>query len=119
MMTSRNTKRNKMMAGAILSICFATMLAMPLVARAAGDNGWQIVSGRYDASHKTSEGIAADQLGSYGWVESADGGVRVSKTVEPTGVEDEFIVHLSVDTCAVSSQQTDYYTFSRLLHTKA
>lgn len=111
MMTSRNIKRNKMMAGAILSICFATMLAMPLVARAAGDNGWQIVSGRYDASHQTSEGIAADQLGSYGWVESADGGVRVSKTVEPTGVEDEFIVHLSVDTCAVSAQQTDYYTF--------
>lgn len=99
------------MAGAILSICFATMLAMPLVARAAGDNGWQIVSGRYDSSHQTSEGIAAGQLANYGWVESPDGGVRLTKTVEPTGVEDEFIVHLSVDTCAVSSQQTDYYTF--------
>lgn len=111
MMTSRNIKRNKMMAGAILSICLATLLAMPLVARAAGDNGWQIVSGRYDASHKTSEGIATGQLADYGFVESPDGSVRLTKTVEPTGVEDEFIVHLSVDTCAVSSQQTDYYTF--------
>lgn len=111
MMTSRNIKRKRMMAGAILSICLAALLAMPLVARAAGDNGWQIVSGRYDASHKTSEGIAADQLGNYGFIESADGSVRVNKTVEPTGVEDEFIVHLSVDTCAVASQQTDYYTF--------
>lgn len=111
MMTSRNIKHNKMMAGAILSICFATLLAMPLVARAAGDNGWQIVSGRYDASHQTSQGIAADQLGNYGFIESADGSVRVNKTVEPTGVEDEFIVHLSVDTCAVSAQQTDYYSF--------
>lgn len=111
MMTSRNIKRKKMMAGAILSICLVALLAMPLVARAAGDNGWQIVSGRYDASHKTSEGIAADQLGNYGFIGSADGSVRVNKSVEPTGVEDEFIVHLSVDTCAVSSQQTDYYTF--------
>lgn len=100
-----------MMTGAVLSICFAALLAMPLVARAAGDNGWQIVSGRYDSSHQTSEGIAAGQLANYGWVESPDGGVRLTKTVEPTGVEDEFIVHLSVDTCAVSSQQTDYYTF--------
>lgn len=111
MMTSRNIKRKKMMAGAILSICLVALLAIPLVARAAGDNGWQIVSGRYDASHKTSEGIEADQLGNYGFIESADGSVRVNKSVEPTGVEDEFIVHLSVDTCAVSSQQTDYYTF--------
>lgn len=111
MMTSRNIKRKKMMAGAILSICLVALLAMPLVARAAGDNGWQIVSGRYDASHKTSEGIAADQLDNYGFIESADGSVRVNKSVEPAGVEDEFIVHLSVDTCAVSSQQTDYYTF--------
>ena len=111
MMTSRNIKRNMMMTGAILSICLATLLAMPLVARAAGDNGWQIVSGRYDSSHQTSEGIAAGQLANYGWVESPDGSVRLTKTVEPTGVEDEFIVHLSVDTCAVSSQQTDYYTF--------
>lgn len=111
MMTSRNIKRNKMMTGAILSICLAMLLAMPLVARAAGDNGWQIVSGRYDASHKTSEGIATGQLADYGFVESPDGSVRLTKTVEPTGVEDEFIVHLSVDTCAVSAQQTDYYTF--------
>lgn len=111
MMTSRNIKRNKMMAGAILSICLVTLLAMPLVARAAGDNGWQIVSGRYDASHQTSEGIASGQLADHGFVESPDGSVRLTKTVEPTGVEDEFIVRLSVDTCAVSSQQTDYYTF--------
>lgn len=99
------------MAGAILSICLATLLAMPLVARAAGNNGWQIVSGRYDASHQTSEGIASGQLADHGFVESPDGSVRLTKTVEPTGVEDEFIVRLSVDTCAVSSQQTDYYTF--------
>lgn len=77
----------------------------------AGDNGWQVVSGGYDAEHKTSEGIQKDQLGNYGFIESPDGSVRVNKTVEPTGVEDEFIVHLSVDSCAVSAQQTDYKSF--------
>lgn len=77
----------------------------------AGDNSWQIVSGEYDAAHKTSQGIPKDQLGNYGFIESPDGSVRVNKTVEPTGVEDEFIVHLSVDTCAVSAQQTDYKSF--------
>lgn len=76
-----------------------------------GDNSWQVVSGGYDAEHKTSEGIPKDQLGNYGFIESPDGSVRVNKTVEPTGVEDEFIVHLSVDTCAVSAQQTDYKSF--------
>lgn len=77
----------------------------------AGDNSWQIVSGRYDATHKTSQGIPKDQLGNYGFIESPDGSVRVNKTVEPTSVEDEFIVHLSVDTCVVSAQQTDYKSF--------
>ena len=77
----------------------------------AGDNGWQIVCGGYDAAHKTSEDIPKDQLADYGFIESPDGSVRVNKTVEPTGVEDEFIVHLSVDTCAVSAQQTDYKSF--------
>ena len=77
----------------------------------AGDHGWQVVSGGYDAEHKTSEGIQKDQLGNYGFIESPDGSVRVNKTVEPTGVEDEFIVHLSVDSCAVSAQQTDYKSF--------
>ena len=77
----------------------------------AGDNSWQIVSGEYDAAHKTSQGIPKDQLGNYDFIESPDGSVRVNKTVEPTGVEDEFIVHLSVDTCAVSAQQTDYKSF--------
>ena len=98
-----------MMTGAVLSICFAALLAMPLVARAAGDNGWQIVSGRYDSSHQTSEGIAAGQLANYGWVESPDGGVRLTKTVEPTGVEDAPPPH---------SRRT-IIRFSRLLHTKA
>lgn len=77
----------------------------------AGDNGWQVVSGGYDAEHQTSEGISKDQLANYGFIESLDGSVRVNKTVEPTGVEDEFIVRLSVDTCAVSAQQTDYKSF--------
>ena len=77
----------------------------------AGDNGWQVVSGGYDAAHKTSEGILKDQLANYGFIESSDGNVRVTKTVEPTGVEDEFIVHLSIDTCSVAVQQTDYYGF--------
>lgn len=77
----------------------------------ADDNSWQIVSGRYDATHRTSQGIPKDQLGNYGFIESPDGSVRVNKTVEPTGVEDEFIVHLSVDTCVVSAQQTDYKSF--------
>lgn len=77
----------------------------------AGDNGWQIVSGGYDAAHKTSEGISKDQLANYGFIESSDGNVRVTKTVEPTDVEDEFIMRLSVDTCAVAAQQTDYKSF--------
>ena len=77
----------------------------------AGDNGWQVVSGRYDAAYKTSEGIDQGQLGNYSFTESPDGSVRVTKTVEPTGVENEFIVHLSADTCSVSAQQTDYYAF--------
>lgn len=105
-------KRKRLIAAAaLLAVCLCALLAVPHQARAAGDNSWQIVSGRYDASHVTSEGIASDQLTSSGWVESADGSVRLNKTVEPTGVEDEFIVHLSVDTCAVSVQQTDYYSF--------
>ena len=79
---------------------------------AANDgNGWQVVSGRYDATHETSEGIDQGQLGNYSFIESPDGSVRVTKTVEPTGVENEFIVHLSADTCSVSAQQTDYYAF--------
>ena len=77
----------------------------------AGDNSWQIVSGRYDAEHKTSQGISKDQLGNYGFIESPDGSVRVNKTVEPTGVEDEFIMHLSIDTCSVSGQVVDYGAF--------
>lgn len=76
-----------------------------------GDNGWQVVSGGYDAAHKTSEGIPKDQLADYGFIESPDGSVRVNKTVEPTGVEDEFIVRLSVDACAVAAQQADYKSF--------
>ena len=108
----KRMKRERSIAAAgLLAVCLCALLAVPHLARAAGDNGWQIVSGRYDALHKTSEGITADQLASNGWVESADGSVRLNKTVEPTGVEDEFIVHLSVDTCAVSAQQTDYYSF--------
>lgn len=108
----KRMKRERSIAAVVLlTACLCALLAAPHLARAAGDNGWQIVSGRYDASHQTSEGIATDQLANYSYVESPDGSVRLSKTVEPTGVEDEFIVHLSVDTCAVSSQQTDYYTF--------
>ena len=80
-----------------------------------GNNGWQIVSGAYDASHTTSQGIKASDLINYGFVASDDGDdesqVRVTKTVEPTEVEDEFIVHLSVDTSATSTQLTDYYSF--------
>lgn len=77
----------------------------------AGDNSWQIVSGEYDKDHQTSQGVAKDDLTTFGFVESPDGSVRVNKTVEPTGVEDEFIVHLAVDTCAVAAQQTDYKSF--------
>ena len=80
-----------------------------------GNNGWQIVSGAYDASHTTSQGIKASDLINYNFVASDDGNdesqVRVTKTVEPTEVEDEFIVHLSVDTSATSTQVTDYYSF--------
>ncbi len=78
-------------------------------------NAWQIVSGAYDASHTTSQGISDADLAKYNFVASDDGSdgsqVHVTKTVEPTNVEDEFIVHLSVDTSATSKQVTDYETF--------
>ncbi len=78
-------------------------------------NSWQIVSGAYDANHATSQGIADADLSANNFVASDDGEdgsqVRVTKTVEPTDVEDEFIVHLSVDTSATSKQVTDYYSF--------
>ncbi len=79
------------------------------------DNSWQIVSGAYDAAHTTSQGIADADLNGHNFVASDDGDdggqVHVAKTVEPTDVEDEFIVHLSVDTSAMSKQVTDFYTF--------
>ena len=81
----------------------------------AKTNAWQIVSGAYDANHTTSQGIKVSDLANYSFVASDDGAddsqVRVTKTVEPTETEDEFIVHLSVDTSATSKQVTDYYTF--------
>ncbi len=81
----------------------------------AGNNAWQIVSGAYDANHTTSQGIADADLSAHNFAASNDGEdgsqVHVTKTVEPTDVEDEFIVHLSVDTSATSKQVTDYYTF--------
>ena len=82
---------------------------------ASADNSWQIVSGAYDADHATSQGIAEKDLSTYNFVASDDGDdgnqVRVTKTLEPTSVEDEFIVHLSVDTSATSKQVTDYKSF--------
>lgn len=99
-------------AAVLVCVCAFPVLAPKDSAFAADNgNGWQVVSGRYDAEHKTSKGISNDQLSSYGFVESTDGSVRVNKTVEPTGVENEFIVRLTVDTCAVSAQQTDYKSF--------
>ena len=78
---------------------------------ASDGNGWQIVDCAYDANHATSQGIASSDLSSHNFVESNDGQVRVTKTLEPTDVEDEFTVHLSVDTSATSVQVTDYYSF--------
>lgn len=78
---------------------------------ASDGNGWQIVDCAYDANHATSQGIASSDLSSYNFVESNDGQVRVTKTLEPTDVEDEFTVHLSVDTSATSVQVTDYKSF--------
>lgn len=87
------------------------LLATRALAQTTGDNSWQIVSGRYDPSHTTSEGLDFSQLSEYNFIESPDGAVRVTKTVEPTGTEDEFWVHLSVDTCAKAVQVTDYKSF--------
>lgn len=99
-------------AAILVCVCAFPVLAPKDSAFGADNgNGWQVVSGRYDAAHKTSQGISNDQLGNYGFVESTDGSVRVNKTVEPTGIENEFIVRLTVDTCAVSAQQTDYKSF--------
>ncbi len=116
------------MASAVLAVATAACLCvglLPMVPAgsqnvfAADDgvagNSWQIVSGKYDASHTTSQGIANADLGTYNFVASNDGDdgsqVHVTKTVEPTSVEDEFIVHLSVDTSATRVQVTDYKTF--------
>ncbi len=80
-----------------------------------GDNSWQIVSGEYDAKYATSQGLSDSELVAHNFVASNDGDdgsqVHVTKTVEPTTVEDEFVVHLSVDTSATSKQVTDYYSF--------
>ena len=81
----------------------------------SGDNSWQIVSGEYDAKYATSKGLSDSELAAHNFAASDDGAdgsqVHVTKTVEPTGTEDEFIVHLSVDTSATSKQVTDYKSF--------
>lgn len=92
----RDLIKSAVATGCSVLICLSTLFAAPLSARATGDNGWQVVSGLYDSSHKTSEGIATGQLANYSYVESPDGSVRLTKTVEPTGVEDEFIVQLAL-----------------------
>ncbi len=95
-------------------IGFAAMFGGQQLAFADG-NAWQIVDRAYDSMHTTSQGISDSDLDKYNFVKSDDGDdgsqVHVTKTVEQTGVEDEFIVHLSVDTTATSKQVTDYYTF--------
>ncbi len=131
-MTARKAKIIKAKAGKVASAALAVVTAaclcvglLPMVPAgsqnvfAADDgvagNSWQIVSGKYDASHATSRGIANADLSKYNFVASNDGDdgsqVHATKTVEPTNVEDEFIVHLSVDTSATSKQVTDYETF--------
>ncbi len=102
-------------------LCVGTAPVLPagsqsvFAASGSNDNSWQIVSGKYDPGHQTSEGISDSDLGEHSFVASDDGDdgsqVHVTKTVEPTEVEDEFIVHLSVDTSATSRQITDYETF--------
>ena len=81
----------------------------------AGDNSWQIVSGKYDAKYATSQGLSNSELAAHNFAASDDGTdgsqVHVTKTVEPTETEDEFIVHLSVDTSATYKQVTDYKSF--------
>lgn len=105
----------RLSAAALLACTLLVLGAGPLATRAlaqtAGDNSWQIVSGRYDSSHATSEGLDSSQLSEHNFIESSDGAVRVTKTVEATGTEDEFWVHLSVDTCAKAVQVTDYKSF--------
>ncbi len=75
------------------------------------DNSWQIVEREYDPSYTTSEGLSSSELDDHNYVESDDDQVRVSKSIEATGVEDEFIIHLSIDTTATSKQVTDYKTY--------
>lgn len=98
-------------AVAVCAVAMATVGPRAQAYAADARNGWQVVSGGYDSQYTTSEGLTGDQLGVHNFIESEDGAVRVTKTVEPTGVEDEFIVHLSVDTCAIAAQQTDYKAF--------
>ncbi len=108
----------KRIAGGVLAIALSIMLAFPACpvatvdAYAANpDNSWQIVERKYDANYSTSEGLSSEELDGHNFVESEDGQVRVSKSVEPTEVEDEFIVHLSVDATATSKQVSDYKSF--------
>lgn len=102
-------------AGALAGcLCLGTALGIDGERRAFAanpGNSWQIGGGAYDSSHSTSEGLSPDQLSNYNFIESDDGAVRVTKTLEPTGTEDEFIVHLSADTSAISVQVTDYKTY--------
>lgn len=98
----------------IVAAAFATIAAEPrssLAADGAKDNAWQIVSGKYDSSHLTSEGLDSSQLAGHNFAESDDGRVRVTKSVEATGTEDEFTMHLSIDACAVSTCVTDYSAY--------
>lgn len=102
-----------LLAAFLGAVLFAslTFLAATSAQAAETGNSWQVVSRLYDPAYTTSEGLSSEELADHSFIESDDGQVRVTKTVEPTGVEDEFIVHLSVDTTANSVQTTDYKTF--------
>lgn len=74
-------------------------------------NVWQIVSGAYDAQHQNSKGLSQSEFASYGITQSDAGDVRVSKTLEPTDTEDEFVVHLSVDVLEKTVQESVYASY--------
>lgn len=74
-------------------------------------NVWQIVSGAYNAQHQNSKGLSQSEFASYGITQSDAGDVRVSKTLEPTDTEDEFIVHLSIDVLEKTVQESVYASY--------
>ena len=78
--------KKKMLAisTALLAVLLSLSLIFPQQTSAADDNGWQVVSGKYEGNGVENKTVT-----------NAD--VRIQKNVKPTDVENEFQVYMAVD----------------------